>query len=76
MYGSKSLLIGLPVGVAISLLFYFKLGRELHAAFIFPFKAILISVIAVFIIVFITMHYSVARIGKQNIIETIRRENV
>lgn len=76
MYGSKSLLIGLPAGILISILFYIKLGRELHAEFIFPFKAVLISIAAVFIIVFITMHYSVSRIGKQNIIETIRRENV
>ncbi len=76
MYGSRSLLAGLPVGIAISVLFYYKLGSELHAGFIFPFKAVLISIIAVFIIVFITMHYSVAKIGKQNIIETIRRENV
>ena len=76
MYGSKSLLIGLPAGILISILFYTKLGRELHAEFIFPFKAVLISIVAVFIIVFITMHYSVSKIGKQNIIETIRRENV
>ena len=76
MYGSRSLLIGLPVGIVISLIFHNRLGSAIHAEFIFPFRAILISIVGVFIIVFITMHYSVSRIGKQNIIETIRSENV
>ena len=39
-------------------------------------KPIFISVIAVFILVFIIMRYSIAKINKQNIIETIRNENI
>ena len=41
-----------------------------------PVKPILISIIAVFILVFIIMRYSIAKINKQNTIETIRNENI
>ena len=41
-----------------------------------PVKPILISVIAVFILVFIIMKYSIGKINKQNTIETIRNENI
>ena len=41
-----------------------------------PYSAIIISVVAVFILVFAIMRYSIKKINKQNIIETIRKENI
>ena len=43
---------------------------------IIPYKAILIAVIGVFIIVAITMRYSSRKIKNENIIDTIREENI
>ena len=41
-----------------------------------PWMAILISVVAVGLLISIIMRYSVKQVEKQNIIETIRSENI
>lgn len=41
-----------------------------------PWKAIVISIVAVFLLITIIMKYSIGKIDKQNIIETIRNENI
>ena len=61
MYGAKSLLIGIPIGL---------LGS--YAIF----KSFTNSIDFVFIIVGLTMKYSLNKINKQNIIETIRQDNI
>ena len=45
-------------------------------SFVFPWKAILISIAAVFIVVWLIMKYSISKVNKQNIIETIRNDNI
>ena len=42
----------------------------------FPWQAILISVVAVGLAVWVIMRYSIAKVRRQNIIETIRNENI
>lgn len=44
--------------------------------YVVPFNAIIISVIFVMVIVGIIMRYSLNKINKQNIIETIRNDNI
>ncbi|MBQ6734385.1 MAG: ABC transporter permease [Lachnospiraceae bacterium] len=75
-YGSKSLLIGLPLGVLLAYGIYAVLANSFDDGFFIPWNAVGISVVAVFIIVGLTMWYSLAKINKQNIIETIRSEAV
>ena len=41
-----------------------------------PIQAIIISIIFVMCIVGIIMKYSLSKINKQNIIETIRKDNI
>ena len=41
-----------------------------------PVIPIIISAIFVFVFIFIIMRYSIAKINKQNTIETIRKENI
>ena len=38
--------------------------------------AITIAILVVFILLFMIMKYAIGKINKQNIIETIRRENI
>ncbi len=76
LYGLKSLLIGIPIGVLLAYIIHSALGRLLDTAFVLPINAILISILFVFIIVYMTMRYSLKKINKQNIIETIREENI
>lgn len=77
MYGIKSLLIGIPLGVlgVFAIFSAFSKG-SVPISFVFPWKAILISIAAVFIVVWLIMKYSISKVNKQNIIETIRNDNI
>ena len=76
MYGAKSLLIGIPIGLLGSYAIFKSFTNSIDFGFIVPWQAIIISVIFVFIIVGLTMKYSLNKINKQNIIETIRQDNI
>lgn len=74
--GTKSLLIGIPIGIIINYLMYFIMADESNIHFRFPFIPILASICIVFILIFAIMRYSISKVNKQNIIETIRNENI
>lgn len=76
MYGAKSLLIGIPIGLLGSYAIFKSFTNSIDFGFIIPWQAIIISVVFVFIIVGLTMKYSLNKINKQNIIETIRQDNI
>ena len=76
MYGTKSLLIGIPLGILGSYGMYKAFAQGIDLGYTLPLPAIIISIIFVFIIVRITMKYSLNKINKQNIIETIRKDNI
>ena len=75
-YGIKSLIIGNILGIGLSYLIYKAIAEEMDFGFMLPYKSIIISIIFVMVIVGITMRYSLSKINKQNIIETIRKENI
>ena len=78
--GVKSLLFGLPIGMILAALIAFFLSegniKSLGIKYLIPFNGIIISVIAVFLLITCIMGYSMSKINKQNIIETIRNENI
>lgn len=77
MYGIKSLLIGIPLGVFGVFAIFSAFSRgNVPMSFVFPWKAILISIAAVIIVVWLIMKYSISKVNKQNIIETIRNDNI
>ncbi len=75
-YGAKALIIGLPIGIGGSYLIYLAYKENIDFGFMIPYKAILITIIFVSIIIGIIMKYSFSKINKQNIIETIRNDNI
>lgn len=77
MYGIKSLIIGIPLGIlgVVAIFAAFSRG-SVPMSFVFPWKAILISIAAVIIVVWLIMKYSISKVNKQNIIETIRNDNI
>ena len=78
-YGLKSLIIGILLGTGISFAIYkIVIGSEATEGikFIFPTTPIIISIVFIMIIVGIIMKYSLNKINKQNIIETIRKDNI
>lgn len=77
MYGIKSLIIGIPLGVLGVFAIFSAFSRgNVPMSFVFPWKAILISIVAVIIVVWLIMKYSISKVNKQNIIETIRNDNI
>ncbi|WP_086348269.1 ABC transporter permease [Candidatus Enterococcus clewellii] len=75
-YGFKSLLYGLPVAFGITYLIYTSMDLAIDQPFQLPVTSILISICSVFLIVFITMLYSVHKLRKVNIIDALRTEVV
>ncbi len=74
--GLKALIIGIPIGLILSYIIYHFLVGESGLPYKLPLLAIIISIIVVFILIFIIMKYSINKINKQNIIETIRNDNI
>ena len=77
IYGLKSLLYAIPMSLLVTYLIHKQVSDYSSIEhIIIPYKAILIAVIGVFIIVAITMRYSSRKIKNENIIDTIREENI
>ena len=76
MYSGKALVIGLPIGLLISYGFYRAIANTVDFGFIIPWGPMAIAVLAVAALIWAIMTYSVRQVEKQNIIETIRDENV
>ena len=75
-YGTKSWIYGTIMGLLGTFAMYKAFSIKIEQGIYMPIKAIMISAIFVFLFVFIIMKYSIAKINKQNTIETIRRENI
>ena len=75
-YGTKSLIYGIALGLLATFALYKAFSIKLDSGIKIPYEPILISIIGVFVLVFIIMKYSINKINKQNTIETIRKENI
>lgn len=75
-YGVKSLIIGIPLGLLAGLGIFKAFSINLATDFVVPYSAILISIVFVFAVVWLIMRFSISKVQKQNIIETIRNDNI
>ncbi len=75
-YSTKSLIYGIILGLIGTFALYKAFSIKIEKGMYIPVNPIIISVIAVFILVFVIMRYSMSKINKQNTIETIRNENI
>ena len=76
LYGLKSIIYGLPIGLFVSYLLGRIMQEGLSMGYIFPTKAVIIAVVSIFIVVFVTMAYSMRKIKKDSPIETLKNENI
>ena len=80
MYSLKSLIIGIVISLGISYLIYKTIYDQLSKTdkvfYQLPYQGIIISILVVFVIILVTMRYSIKKIDEDNIIETIRNENI
>jgi putative ABC transport system permease protein len=75
-YGLTALLYGLPIGIALSFLIYKQFGGVIYFAFSLPWWAIAACVLGILAIVFATMMVSGAMIRNDNIVGTLKEENL
>ena len=75
-YGLKSLIVGIPIGIILSYGMYTIFRNNMEMEYVLPYKSIVISIVFVAVIIGIIMKYSMSKINKQNVIETIRNDNI
>lgn len=75
-YGTKALLIGIPLGIVLSIWLYKAFLSGIELSYQLPYSGIIISILAVFVLLFVTTRYSMNKINKKNIVDTIQNENI
>jgi putative ABC transport system permease protein len=75
-YGLTALLYGLPLGIALSVFIYYQFDGVSRFAFSLPWGAIAACVLGILAIVFATMMVSGAMIRNDNIVDTLKEENL
>ncbi len=76
LYGSRALLYGLPVSCGVTYLIYLAIMEGYETTFHLPWTAIGIAILSVFLVVFVTMMYSMSKIKKDNPIDALKNENL
>ena len=76
LYGILSLLYGIPIGICMNVLMNRILEGMITVQTLIPYKAILICVVAIFVITFIASYIPLKKISKENIIDNIRQESI
>ena len=75
-YGGKALFIGIPIGIGLSIGFHLFFSEGIVMAYQPPFLGVGLSIAAVALLLYGIMHYSMGKINRKNIIETIQNENL
>lgn len=76
-FGLKSLIFALPISFFFIYLINLSIGDTFSfGSIVVPWNAIIIAMVGVFLIVLLTMWYSVSKIKKENILNSLRDENI
>ncbi|MBQ1844256.1 MAG: ABC transporter permease, partial [Lachnospiraceae bacterium] len=75
-YGTKALVIGIPVAVLISFVIWRIVSVNIESAFYLPVVPIVIAIAVVFAVIFISMHFAEKRISAANLIDALKDENI
>ncbi len=76
-FGLKSLLYALPVSFVIILLIANSMGYTFtFGGILIPWGSVIAAIVSVFLIVLLTMMYSSSKIKKENILNSLREENI
>jgi putative ABC transport system permease protein len=75
-YGLKSLLYGLPLGILLDYFMYKNVSSLYVYDYEIPYRPLFICIAFVFVIISITMSYSIRKIRNDNIIDVIKQENL
>nr|WP_295973083.1 FtsX-like permease family protein [uncultured Bacillus sp.] len=75
-YGVKALSYGLPISVLVMFGIHRSIGYTFEYGFSLPWMSILFVIIVIFLIVGSAMLYSISKIKNENIIESLKHENI
>ena len=77
LYGIKSLAFSLPVSLGVTCIIWFTVfDSGYYMSFYVPWDVLLIAILSVFVIVAISMLYSVKKVSRENTVEALRNENI
>jgi putative ABC transport system permease protein len=76
LYGMKSLIIGIPLGIALSYALHRLFQLNVDFVFKIPLLAVLICIIGVFAVTFISMRYASGKQRRGNIAEAMRAASI
>lgn len=76
LYGLKAILFGIPVAILVTYFIYRSVQYGLNISFYLPMSSIVISIISVFLVVFLTMFYAMQKVKRENTIEALKNENL
>ena len=76
LYGTKSLLLGLPVAAGVTYLIFRSVQAGYDTAFYLPWDSVALAVGSVFAVVFATMFYAMGKIKKDNPIDALKNETL
>lgn len=76
LYGTRALILGIPVSIFISYLIYDAIAQGYPLPFQVPWIPLGIACLSVFLVVFATMAYAARKIGKQQLVEALKNENL
>ena len=76
IYGSRALLFGLPIGFLTNICIARITSSIYRGGFRMPVAAYLLSIICVFVVVFVTMLYAMKKMKQDNPVEVLKNENL
>ncbi len=76
LYGSRALLLGLPVSCLVTWLIYNAIRLSYATDFRLPWATMGIAALSVFLVVFVTIMYAMRKVKKDNPIDVLKNENL
>ena len=76
IYGSRALMYGLPIGFLTNVCIARITSSIYRGGFRMPVIAYLLSIICVFVVVFVTMLYAMKKMRQDNPVEVLKNENL
>ncbi len=75
-YGSRAILIGLPLATIFSYLTYKVSAETSEISFTLPWTSVGIAILSVFVVVFASMLYATNKLDNDNPVEVLKNENI
>lgn len=75
-YGIKGLIFGMAAAVLLTYAMYHVMSDGFNVGFYIPVQSIIVVIISIFVVVFASMLYTMRKIKNDNVIETLRNDNI